>query len=230
MSKRTSRKPDKQAITASPPSPASSSAIQAQPPAPKLPLLPDVAKGIGPWWVAALLVLGIGVPLALVLAVVWADRGDSRADGGPELKKLAGKEPRKEWVPQSQDDHLIDAFARLRNTDSPDAWALLGLGKTVMLPDRPLREDEERVLTAELLLRSDGLRIFDVRPGEPDGNGGQVQQPGRYTFITRGSASTPLYQVLRGKKVTNAQRLVTAPDVVVELRDGKLHALRAQLH
>jgi hypothetical protein len=258
MSKRTSRKRHQQAITKAPPAPGGTSAIQAQPPAPKLPLLPDRPKGSGPWRLAALVALGVLLPLGAVLAVVWADRqrppaeGGASAPAGPakaarkvprspweELHALllqggkgrqARKAPRPVWKPSSEADRVVDRFVRLRQANSPDALLLLGLGKDLAVPGRVLTVAEAEALSAEFFLRSGSLRILDVCSGEPDGDGGQVERPGRYTLITRGAASTPYYRVAADGSAKREQSHISNPDIIVEVRGGKVFALRGQLH
>jgi hypothetical protein len=229
-------KHNKQAITASPPR-KSSDAIQAQAPAPRLPLLPNQALGLGPWRMVGALVLGIGVPLAVVFAVVWADREQPLRIFGP--RPMAEHRMAKDqswrpsaWEPVSAEDRVIDAFMRLHNTDSPDARALLGhAGKAAEMKDRVLTADEERTLTAEHFLRSDALRVIDVWRGEPDESGAQVARPGRYTLITHGTGSTPPYRLTTSKPGTSpVQQHLNNPDLIVDVRDGKIVGVRADCH
>ncbi len=82
----------------------------------------------------------------------------------------------------------------------------------------------------DYFLRAD-LRILDVLPGEPDDKGRQRAAPGRFTLVTKGNASCAGLERPHGKGHRTAPpSLMVNPDLVVEVRDGKIHGLRAEMH
>jgi hypothetical protein len=249
-------KRNKRAITATLP-PRKSGAIQAEAPAPRLPVLPDQPGGMGRWRLAVALVLGVVAPLAVVLAVGWAGREDrpqkkevgksrpelpSAEERNPWAMLLKNAPPRRKpvlpvWEPTSAEDRVIDAFVRLRKTNPAAARKLLGRKEAPEMKDRVWAPEEVAVLTGELFLRADELRIIAIWGGEPateaddTGLNPQVPRAGRYTLITRGGATTPPYRLTTAKPDTSPiQGVMLNPDLIVDVRDGKVFAVRASSH
>ena len=72
---------------------------------------------------------------------------------------------------------------------------------------------------------------MEALPGEPDGNGKQRAAKGRYTILTKGPVSSPHLVVRDDKGVAKrGQLLMLDPDLVVEVRNGKICGVRSELH
>jgi hypothetical protein len=193
---------------------------------------PDVAagagvggpRGRGGLWLA----VGLLVPLGLGVAVFFASRGTERPTGSRASADAPGRWVPPEWAPASAEDRLIDAFVRGRRAGDRKALGLLG---SPPVPAGPaVSEAEAEVLQADSFLRAD-LKIVEVWPGEPDGTGRQKPAPGLYTLVTKGANVSPPLAVRVGDKVVPpSQRFMTNPDLVVEVRGGKIYAVRAELH
>jgi hypothetical protein len=112
-------------------------------------------------------------------------------------------------------------FAALHNGKEPHAEGLLGPARKMSA--EPVSPDEAEHIDADTFLRHGELRVVDVRP---DGSA-----PGRHRFVlaTRGGATGEPLRVRSGEKVERTQRVMTNPDVVVEVRSGKIHGVRAEL-
>jgi hypothetical protein len=129
-----------------------------------------------------------------------------------------------EWKPESREDRVVDRFVRLRKAGAPAALALLG--RRPVFTDRPMRPAEAEALDADYFLRDGGLKVTAIWWGEPDGTGGQKPAAGRYTLATRGAASTPPHRTAPG--APEQQRHVFNPELVVEVRDGKVFGVRVE--
>jgi len=53
---------------------------------------------------------------------------------------------------------------------------------------------------------------------------------GRFNLETKGSATGELLHVRSGDKVDDFRRVTYSPDIVVEVRDGKIVGVRPQLN
>jgi hypothetical protein len=112
---------------------------------------------------------------------------------------------------------LCRRFADLRNAHDAGAEALLG--PAVAVPKGPVTPEEAELIDADTFLRRDNLRIVDVRR-EP---------AGRFLLVMRGGAAGEPLDIRSGDRVNHSQRVMSNPALVVEVRDGKIHGLRAQL-
>jgi hypothetical protein len=133
----------------------------------------------------------------------------------------------KPWEPLSEEDRLIDRFVTLHKAG--DKAALDLLGPAPVFDDEPVSEKTAESRQTDFYLRSD-LQFRDIRRGEPDGNGGRRAVPGRYTIVTKGSVSSPKLNIRTERGIEReAQEHLTSPDLVVEVREGKIYGLRAEL-
>ncbi len=122
-------------------------------------------------------------------------------------------------VAGTEDDGLAQCrrFADLKNAHDAAAESLLG--PAVSVPAGAVAADEAQRIDADTFLRRDTLRVVDVRR----------DAPGRFLLVTQGSATGEPLSVRSGDAVSRSQRVMTNPALVVEVRDGKIHGLRAQL-
>jgi hypothetical protein len=166
--------------------------------------------------------LVLGPPLVGVagLYAYWATASPTAQAGGQARR---GAEP---WVPPrwealSAADRVIDAFVSARRNGGEQALELLG--PAPVFPEQGVSEAEAERLQTESFLRAD-LKFVDVWRGEPD-------VPGRYTLATRGNVSAPPLRIQTAKGVDPpSQRFMTNPDLVVEVRGGKVYGVRSELH
>jgi hypothetical protein len=133
-----------------------------------------------------------------------------------------------DWEPKSAADRLVDRFVKLR--DARDRAALRLLGRVPEVPDGPVSEAEAERLQTDFFLRDKDLRFRLVCRGEPDGNGGIRDTPGLYTLLGEGYVTAPAIGVKTDKGVDPpAQRMMSHPALVVEVRGGKIFGVRATL-
>jgi hypothetical protein len=136
-------------------------------------------------------------------------------------------EGRAAWEPATEDERLVDAFRKARNED---AESTLHLAPDPVFDGKPVSEAEGEALQAAYLLRR-VRQIVGVRAGEPGQGSAWLNTPGRYTLATHGGGSTPKVAVKVGNRVeAPASLFVIDPDIVVEVRDGLIQALRAEMH
>jgi hypothetical protein len=119
-------------------------------------------------------------------------------------------------------DPLCERFAQLKNAGDPQAEELLGPLPPV--PADPISDDEADRLDAEFLLHAK-LQILGVWP-EP-GPAGQGQPPRCRLALNGSYACRPL---LIDGSPRPSQRVLVNPDLIVEVRDGKVCGVRVQLH
>jgi hypothetical protein len=112
---------------------------------------------------------------------------------------------------------LCRRFADLRNAHDAGADALLG--PAVKAPADPISAEEAEGIDADTFLRLDNLHVVEVRR----------DVAGRFLLVTKGAATGEPLRVRSGNEVNRRQRVMTNPALVVEVRDGKIHGVRAQL-
>jgi hypothetical protein len=116
---------------------------------------------------------------------------------------------------------LCEQFAQLKNAGDPAAEDLLG--PALAVPQDPIFPEQAEPINADALLRGPGLRVVKVRPDRsaPDGH--------RFLLVTQGGSAGPVMHVRSGQTVDRVQKVVSNPELVVEVRDGKLYGVRVQL-
>ncbi len=112
---------------------------------------------------------------------------------------------------------LVERFAVLKNAGDAAADDLLGPAPAV--PAEPVSEREAERLVAEFYLRHP-LEILEVR--------NEKDQP-RFVLRTKGSCESKTLAVRTAAGVDRVQRTAYCPDLVVEVREGKIRALEARL-
>lgn len=118
---------------------------------------------------------------------------------------------------------LVRQFAEYRNAGDQRADALLGPPPVV--PARAVSREKAARLDAEFILRQP-LRIDAVRPRPPEP--GQDWSVPRFKLVAKGSAASE--RMLVEGDSSPSQRTLYNPDIIVEVRDGRIYGVRAQLH
>jgi hypothetical protein len=177
----------------------------------------------GRWLVLlGLVLLGAGIVIG---AYFWQA---SALPGAAPPAKAKRKKPSEVWKAHTAEEQIVDRFVRLREAN--DKAALDLLGPPPVFDGQPLSEEESEVRATDHFLRSD-LRITGIRRGEPDVMGVQQATPNRFTLITQGNVSSPPMRVRTEKGVEPpGQILMNNPDLVIEVRAGRIHGLRSELH
>jgi hypothetical protein len=169
---------------------------------------------LGWWWLL--------VPAALLAyGGAWLMTMKPRDDGGG----VAG------WTPVTAADRVLDSFARKVNAKDREALNLLG--PEPVFDEEPVSEQEADARQASFYLRRPELRVVAIRRGEP-GKKRKRGDPPRdvYTLVTKVQGSTPLLTVRNNKGVVESpsRLFMLDPDIVVEVKGGKIHGVRPELH
>ena len=126
-----------------------------------------------------------------------------------------------------EEDRLVDAFRKARNEDGKST---LNLAPEPTIDRNPVSEDEWEAMQSHYILHR-VKRVIAIRAGEPGKGTKWLKTPHRYTLTTKVGIATPKVAVKVGDRVeAPSSLLITNPDIVVEVRDGKIHALRAEIH
>jgi hypothetical protein len=112
---------------------------------------------------------------------------------------------------------LCKHFATLKNADDPAAATLLGPEPVV--PPGPVDAGEADRLQAEFFLRQP-LEVVRVEPARGR----------RFVLWTRGNVAAPRLEVRTATGIDRVQRTMTNPDIIVEVRDGRVVGVAATLH
>jgi hypothetical protein len=108
----------------------------------------------------------------------------------------------------------------LKNADSPQAEDLLAPRPTV--PNTAVPKEEADRLDAGIMLH----QAYRVQRLSRDG----PRQAGRFVLAIQGSVSSDRIQVQTPTGPEASQRAMWCPDLVVEVRDGRIHGIRPRLH
>jgi hypothetical protein len=231
-----------------------SQALTTRPQAPAAHVPSPVASGAEPVSRAGPILFGVGLLLVAGIAVVVAWRtgrspAPERADLGPAKRQLTREQLRQRaefekvygqlpppsakwappaWAPATEKENVLDRFVKLRNAGDPSAEQLLP--RKEGLPEQPVPEAEWLRLSLDRALREPGLKVAHVCRGEPDGEGGLKDVPGRWTLVTSGSFSGPPFSVREpdGRVSVNCQKHYSDSAVIVEVKGGKVHGVRAE--
>jgi hypothetical protein len=117
-------------------------------------------------------------------------------------------------------DPVCEQFMQLKNAQDPAADDLLG--PLPQVPTNPVTDEEADRLDAEFILHSP-LWIAAARP-ETVANG----EPARCVLVVKGTFSCRSLLIQGGQGLS--QRHLVNPDVIVEIRDGKIYGVRARMH
>jgi hypothetical protein len=123
--------------------------------------------------------------------------------------------------PDSPELQLCRQFMGLKNAGDPRAAEFLEPAPNV--PASPVTQAEAGLLDAQFMLHTDyeirGIRAVPTRDAPP-----------RFVLALHGGGACQELLVRSGSQVDRIQRVVRDPDLVVEVRDGKLHGLELRLH
>jgi len=140
-------------------------------------------------------------------------------------KKGSGWQP-EPWKPASADDQIIDDYVRLQKAGDGRAFELLG-GEALVAEGPVLEEDFARRATNWLLREK--ITIIGIWRGEPASDGySQKPVAGRYTLKLQGIHQSPLVRLhdRSGKAVGSSNTVFTSPEVIVDVRRGKIIGVR----
>jgi hypothetical protein len=171
----------------------------------------------------AVVLLGAGV-LSLAGCGRQIDDVDSPGKGQAAYAG-AGWSSARPLAPQdadSPDARLCRRFMDLKNAGDPQADGLLGPAPAV--PAAAVAPAEADRLEAEFMLR----QPFRVR--EVGRDAAAPAAAGRFVLVVDGSVASERVAVETPKGTETRQRAMWSPDLVVEVRDGKIHGVRPQLH
>jgi hypothetical protein len=121
-----------------------------------------------------------------------------------------------EWSADPEEVQLVERFMALKNASDPEAEQLLAPPQVV--EDKPVSEAEADRIQTECFLRQN-LRILSVR----------FNREKRWVLATKGNVSAPTLPVRTATGVDRVQRTMSNPDLIVEVRDDKVHGVRAQM-
>jgi hypothetical protein len=168
---------------------------------PELPRLTLDRLHRSPWalWVAFGVLLAAGAAWA-----VWATR--PAHDSGPAAL--------------DEDLFLCQRFARMKEDRDPAADEMLAPAPAVS--EDPVTPEEADRIDAATFLRAD-LSVRYVRADR------SANDASRFVLVTKGAGAGPVLYVRSGGKVGRTQKVMTNPEVVVEVRDGKIYPIRARI-
>jgi hypothetical protein len=155
-----------------------------------------------------------------VIAVVWWNAAHDPAPA-PNTPKLVGSGD-KGW-PNTEEDRVCDRFMKLHNAFDPAALELIG--RVPQVPAQPIPVAEADLLSTEFFLREGQFTIERCRRTGAE-NGVHA-----YVFRTKGNAVGPQIRTLLPDGTEMGppppQRIMINPDIHVEVRGGKIFAVRA---
>jgi hypothetical protein len=120
---------------------------------------------------------------------------------------------------------LAHEFERLKNAD--DARANHLLGPLPSVPQEAVSEEEADRLDAEFILH--GLVHITQLRAIRDGGTSDAKTP-RVLQAVQGFCSSERFLVQSPQGTERSQRILSNPDIIVEVRDGKLHGVQVQMH
>lgn len=194
------------------------------PPALVLPPRPPLALVHPPrtpfWQVVVLPTLGA---MTLVASVWFYTRP---VEEPPSPGERSSKTVRISWNASTDEDRLVEAFQKARNKDGKST---LNLAPDPVFDDKPVSEAEAEALQSHYILHR-VKRVVAIRAGEPGKGTKWLPTPHRYTLTTKVGVATPKVAVQVGDRIEAPNLIITNPDIIVEVRNGKIHALRAEIH
>jgi hypothetical protein len=130
----------------------------------------------------------------------------------------------------TNDEKILRQFAVLTNRGRTVGSRAL-LGPPPVFNDDPVSETEADARQAHYYLHNDP-GIVSIRRGEPGPGNRWLNTPGRYTLVSFVQGSTPALRVrnVRGEVESPSKLFIINPDLVVEIREGKIQGIRAELH
>jgi hypothetical protein len=205
----------KRGITASPPAAAASAGTSGAE------ILKRIVRTKGRWR-EGLFVVGA---VALVSGIFWFvlgrwDTSPEPTPASPPLKAARRQVPR--WEPVTPEDHLVDQFMHLKNAKDERAHDLLAQLPPVPEETVAVSPDEAQRIQTAYFLR-DTLEIVTIE---------RVTKSSKvptYRLTTEGTVASPRLTVRVANGARSEQRTMSNPDVLVEVRDGKIIGIRSEL-
>jgi hypothetical protein len=119
-------------------------------------------------------------------------------------------------------EQLCRRFMALKNAGDPAADQLLAPRPTVL--ETPVSEEDADRFDADIMLHQN-FRVRDVYPVHAE-----RPELTRVVLVVEGALSSERIQVKTPTGIDTNQRSVANPDLIVEVRDGLIHGVRARLH
>lgn len=113
-------------------------------------------------------------------------------------------------------------FMALKNADDPLADELLAPRPAA--PEQAVSQEEADRLDADFMLH----QPFHVREVHPFP--APKSEPKRFVLVVEGSLASERIRVRTPTGVEAAQRCMWSPDLLVEVREGKIHGIKPRLH
>jgi len=126
----------------------------------------------------------------------------------------------------SEEEALCRRFMDLKNAGDSRADELLT--PAPVAPKTPVTEDEGRRLDAQFIARN-RFQVLEVRrhPGSTKLNSAG---PRRFVLILKGGCASEPLTIKTATGVEESQRFLLDPDLIVEVRDGKIHPFEVRAH
>jgi len=157
-------------------------------------------------------VLGIGLVICVLLVVIvgiWKDDFYFH----DFYFRLSGDAP----AVMQAEMQLCEKYKVLKNAGDSSADQLLAA--LPAMPAEPISQEEAERFQADCFLHQD-IRILSVH----------LASSNQFVLVTKGNVSAPTLQIRTAKGVDRVQRTMVNPDLIVEVRDGKIHGIRAKMH
>jgi hypothetical protein len=126
------------------------------------------------------------------------------------------------FIRRPSDETLCESFAALKNAGDEELAAQL-LSPKPPLPEQPISPAEAERLSAEYLLHQP-LKVLAVEALSGTGNAGS-----QFVLLVDGSVASERLMVQTPTGVEAQQKTLYNPDIIVEVRDGKLVGVRTTL-
>jgi hypothetical protein len=127
----------------------------------------------------------------------------------------------------TEDELLCEQFMKLKNAGDPKAADLLG--RVPVATDAPLAKADMDRLQTDFFLR-DTIQVLSVT-AEVNLSGRRAGlPPGCLVLVTHGNVAAPTLTEQTAQGTERSQRTMSNPDLIVEVRDGKIYGVRAELH
>lgn len=173
-----------------------------------LPAVDPPALISSPWRRAARVFVRGVVPVVFALfiayMVVWHRHSDADESLQEAVAMLANRK-------------ICEQYKELKNHGDASANQLLATLPEV--PADPISQEQADRFHADCFLHQN-IRIVSIR----------MSSSNRLILSTHGNVSAPAISVRGAHGVERIQRTMSNPDLCVEVRDGKLHGVRAELH
>jgi hypothetical protein len=122
-----------------------------------------------------------------------------------------------------EEEKVCREFIRLKNAKDSAANELLG--PAPMVSDEPVSPEEAQRLLTDCFLRGD-YEITDL--WSPNATAGSASPP--VILVTKGDPKVMRLRIRTPTGVDVVDRSILNPDLMVEVRDGKIYGIRSEVH